>query len=53
MLTCLTILKDRCPQLKLQNGLYSVTTEQTYGGKHTEVIDMQSPHKYLASVTDL
>lgn len=24
-----------------------------YEGKHTEVIDMHSPHKYLASVTDL
>lgn len=30
---------------KLQYGLYSVATEQTYEGKHTEVIDMHSPHK--------
>lgn len=35
------------------NVASAVTTEQTYGGKHTEVSDMHSPHKYLASVTDL
>lgn len=36
-----------------QYALHSVTTEQKFCVKHTEVIGMHSPHKYLASVTNL